>query len=1069
MKRFFKALALVLALALVIGTIPVSAAETESSTFEMIKGKYDWRIYLGGAHGEKTDENGQVVTDTTKDRFKVTKKVLGFDPETMNITLESANEAIATTSNKKDKIYAKSIGTTKVTINVLNKKTKDAIGKLEIDVIVKKNAESVPVIIKDAEGKEPEKFGVNVPYTFTLTRRELEDVNENGKLDLTDTDKRKLICVDANGNTVDSVQIEQPDTKKPIYVVTFTAAGDFTLKAQAYQSASWPGILKETEIKCNAGYTALALRQKNLDTVAVTFDTKVAGLAPANFAAYYKVYDTKAQKDVDVLFSEVYTVNADPADENIANIKWYSRFEYGQTYYIAYGKDSDGNPNFIGQFTAATVTDASVARIEIVPGQVFSKSDADKLEYYFYDKDDVDITEADELYRGLDPVFEFEKIPEDDFNSTIQYNDVHDVEIMLDVLGVYKVKATYIYYDNNSVEVPVVGIGDVECKKVAWDRGVIAGFVDSPKNGIKATLTSHFITGAMSYHTDWASDTWAMGDGDAYLSIAVPYTKKGVTIYEGFGHTVDEVENPATHLTMEGPKEFEDYTIQTSNENIVIVSEDQGNAKDYGYYKITANQVGSCLLIVKGIYTDDNFNKVEKAIGTVRVEVKPERKVTTFNVTKDNAKLNIAYKFDSVTYSLGIVDQYGDALAMGTADNEYGTYTVKQIGKLDTAVVRNFYSDAGESWDVYSSAPIVTLEADGTQKDLTNTKLRVWPESFVAGTVALDKQYPVRFEFVFKDKTGKEFKASVPQFVVGNENEAKKYELIMSLGNNMDTAVYADTWAPDYQLGLIGKTKSNFNFYGPNYLIGKQQGNLVETRYDSTNLHFEERKLNDLKWSLYDSNGALIPNLTADKVIGDKITLPTATGEAMRFVYNVMYDNKYIDEATINAKGDHFDKDDNTFVSAVNVSGSAVKFKSGTYRITAYQVVKSNSENGIKTNKISQISFVVTDSQSKPIVTKLSEGERINSVQGNEVLEAFSVYLPHTKGGVGVSFYYDYDISQAITNPIAGYELNFDTNLDEPETTAYVKSATVTITNAHGLGKLDVTTTVDKIVKEKKH
>jgi hypothetical protein len=628
---------------------------------------------------------------------------------------------------------------------------------------------------------------------------------------------------------------------------------------------------------------------------------------------------------------------------------------------------------------------------------------------------------------------------------------------MLDVLGVYKVKATYTYFDNNSVEVPVVGTGDVECKKVAWERGVIAGFVDVDRagdgSGLKATTTNQFIINAKGYHTDWASETWAMGDGDAYLSIAVPYTKKGVTVYEGFGYTVDEVVGPKG-FTMEGPKEFEDYTIQTSNENIVIVSENQGNAQDYGYYKITANQVGSCLLIVKGIYTDDNFNRVEKAIGTVRVEVKPERKVNSFNVTKDGVKLNVAYMFDSVTYKLGIADQYGEALDMGDGEKQYGTYTVKQIGKLDAttnAVVETLFS-----------APDVTLDAEGTATGLTNSTLVVTPDSFVTDSVKLDKQYPIRFDFVFKDKTGKEFKASVPQFVVGNENEAKKYELYMEGGNAMDTAVYEDSDAVVRILGLIGKTKSNFNFYGPNYVVS---GGTLKTKYDTDNLYFEERKLNDLKWSEVEDT--------------HKIDIDPATGSAtvVNFVYNIMLENKYVDAKTINSNGEkNFVADDNKFISAIkSATGAAVKLKSGTYRITAYELKDANTTastvDKVRATKISQVSFVVSDSQSKPVVKKVDEGERITDVHGNNVLEAFNVSLANTKEGWKSVSFWTPDV--IVTNYIPaidgrGYELNFDTNLDEPETTAYVKTATVRIHNEK-LGYVDVTTAVDKIVKAKKN
>ena len=100
MKKFFKALALVLALTLVVGTIPASAAEYE---FSLKKEKKI--IYLGGAQGEK-EEDGATVKCGTKSRYKISKLVEGFDASTMDIKLESSDKSIEKTSNAKDKVYA---------------------------------------------------------------------------------------------------------------------------------------------------------------------------------------------------------------------------------------------------------------------------------------------------------------------------------------------------------------------------------------------------------------------------------------------------------------------------------------------------------------------------------------------------------------------------------------------------------------------------------------------------------------------------------------------------------------------------------------------------------------------------------------------------------------------------------------------------------------------------------------------------------------------------------------------------------------------------------------------------
>ena len=124
MKKFFKALALLLALVLVIGSIPVSADQSDFS----LKGKTNKNtglkqkiIYIGGANGVKDDEAGTVCK--TGAWANVAKLVKGFDADTMYIELESSDKDIVRTESGKkmadtDKYWvkAKALGSATVTV-----------------------------------------------------------------------------------------------------------------------------------------------------------------------------------------------------------------------------------------------------------------------------------------------------------------------------------------------------------------------------------------------------------------------------------------------------------------------------------------------------------------------------------------------------------------------------------------------------------------------------------------------------------------------------------------------------------------------------------------------------------------------------------------------------------------------------------------------------------------------------------------------------------------------------------------------------------------------------------------
>nr|MCR5726673.1 hypothetical protein [Lachnospiraceae bacterium] len=108
MKKVTKLLAVLLALVLVIGAIPVSAASTD------VKLKKEKKtLYLGGCKGTKS--NGKKAK--FYEYLNVKKIVENYDSKTMEFVLEvnedkgKLNTGEVTTNNSKGRITAKAVGT----------------------------------------------------------------------------------------------------------------------------------------------------------------------------------------------------------------------------------------------------------------------------------------------------------------------------------------------------------------------------------------------------------------------------------------------------------------------------------------------------------------------------------------------------------------------------------------------------------------------------------------------------------------------------------------------------------------------------------------------------------------------------------------------------------------------------------------------------------------------------------------------------------------------------------------------------------------------------------------------
>ena len=654
MKKFFKALALVLALTLVVGTIPASAAEYD---FSLKKDKKI--IYLGGAQGEK-EVDGATVKCGTKSRYKISKLVNGFDASTMDIKLESSDKSIVKTSNAKDKVYAKSIGTADVTIYVYDKETDKQLKSLTVKVQVKKNATApLAFVITDSNGKPVDltatKAGVNVPYIVTLPRKDADG-------NFVDTDYRVLSSTD------ESVQIEAINKYGTQYKVTFTKSGTFPITAASYQSKIWNKLQNVVTVPVTAGYDANGVEQASLDTAKVTFDTPVVGLTADNFKA---VYTLDGVEEVEIPFTDVAPDGISyNEDKTAAYVKFLVPFAPNTNYIIYF----DGK--VAGNFKAVEVKADSVKTF-VIPTQYIQTDSESTLKYQLLDANGVDITAGVNAVGGS-VTFELTSDDANDYivGEKIYVKNAHAVTVT----------GTYHYFDSESnYKSEPVGKGQVVAQIPEQFK---AGKVEGIVTDLEAAA---LVGGDYKVNDKVAPIEWTLdGDAEALLQIKVPYTKSTGTLYEGFGAT-----------NLDGT--YKGYTIDIADKTVALSLGEYKNG-----IKLKANKAGSTAILIYGTKSSDGTSVV---IGVVNVTVKEARKLSTWTVKQSSDKLNL--DFGDVTYSVTAKDQEGKDYLLGYNVKVYDV-TGKEVTGYDSVLI-------GEGSKVKTDKSVVDVVIDHSKITSTAT------------------------------------------------------------------------------------------------------------------------------------------------------------------------------------------------------------------------------------------------------------------------------------------------------------------------------------------------------------
>ena len=368
MKRFYKVLAVVLALILVVGVVPASAASSDLSLTKTKK-----TIFVDGCRG--TTAAGKEAKYYSYAGIK--KIVKNFDSKTMDIKLDSSDPSVVSTDDKKDRVNAVAPGKAAVTVNVFKKKSSELLFSKSIVVTVKKNATAKTLLVNGI--KDGDKFKVKDSVTVSLTRKSGSD-----------TDLRRLT---ASG---DGVTISEAGTRK--FKVTFTKAGTYTLTAEAYMSEKYDGATafksfavtvtddtKEEEKKDDkkeeekkAG--KLEAVQIAADAFKLTGSSITSAYTKDSVKMYYLIANTRVD-----FHGEVKSVSV---TDNTATVTMFSNLEQDQTYYVVFGEEE---ASFKTIKLDANDPVKSIKSI-VLKTHTATINESVDIEFVYYDATGVDIT-----------------------------------------------------------------------------------------------------------------------------------------------------------------------------------------------------------------------------------------------------------------------------------------------------------------------------------------------------------------------------------------------------------------------------------------------------------------------------------------------------------------------------------------------------------------------------------------------------------------------------------------------------------------------------------------------------
>lgn len=608
---------MVVALTLIMGSIPVSAATTTYSLTKASK-----TIYLGGCKGYK--ENGTKAPYYSY--ITASKYINNYDESTQKIVLTTEDPDIVTVNNKKGRINAAGIGVTNVTFELFDKDDTDLKNPLfskSMKITVKKNATEESLVVKGIE--DGAELVTNKAYTVSVPRD-----------NTVDTDLRRLVCDD------DEVVITASGTRK--WKVKFTEPGEYILYAEAYQSATYAKatitkaievIVEEaaaptptptkapTKAPTQAPTQAPTAAPTKAPTTAPTQAPTAAPTATPTPAAPAKLAvqqlsSTKFKltgsaitaytKASDISFSTLYSTykinqtlmpkNYIPKDGSV-EIELYSAFSSGTTYVFGVG---DEEVSFVGAGTALS----DVKRIEIVSKEILFDQDVE-LDIRCYTASGVDITEE----SGAGFYINTEAVGGD--------------------TGDYYVSGKYIHFTKKDASATIKATLITGMDQTTYQDIVVStvGSVYSYQPHVTSTIYTF---------TDATDSVYLKSSDTLNVRVAVGDTVNFEALFTfSDGTTKNLSQAGVTGLEFARSASKSDIAFSTGT----TVS---------GGYSIYAFAEGSDVIIIKA---------GEEPIATVPITVSAARKVSQVSISQTKSLLNTnSVANDSITFTAKVTDQY---------------------------------------------------------------------------------------------------------------------------------------------------------------------------------------------------------------------------------------------------------------------------------------------------------------------------------------------------------------------------------------------------------------------------
>ncbi len=352
MKKFFKNLALVMALVLAIGSIPAQQAKAAEPTLAKTKKtifvkqddaiKYAALGYIG--------ESYEKATRVSK-YYKSFKVVINDLADDAKVSIKSSDRDVAFYSKNYNRIFARKAGKATFTVKVDGEK----IG--EIAVTVKANAKTVEV----TNIPEDKKIGFD-GIALEVAQKDAKGNESKDKVAYKITAGDDVAAVDDKG------------------VVTVKKAGTFKVQVTTNQSKTFTGVTASAEYELTAAANVVSAAQANDKVVNVTFDADMKDkVSAADFSVYTLIGDAK-------MAVAVKSATVDSTDAKKVALELWGTIAADKTYYIDYnGQVKEISGAKTGSEDVASIVILTKEAIENVPTEI---------KYQLLNKDGVEITQA---------------------------------------------------------------------------------------------------------------------------------------------------------------------------------------------------------------------------------------------------------------------------------------------------------------------------------------------------------------------------------------------------------------------------------------------------------------------------------------------------------------------------------------------------------------------------------------------------------------------------------------------------------------------------------------------------